>query len=137
MKFNFGSSAAAPLKYPLRYGYQACAGAAWADTSFAKPPAADQKVKNNGGSAPLGLIIEPTRDLAIQVDGELTKFKKYLTQPAIAHQLVTGDNDTKQMMAALKAGVHIVVATPGQLMSTFGVGRARCSWLHYPPAPDR
>ena len=65
------------------------------------------------GGPPLGLVIAPTRELAVQVQRELG----WLFGPAGG--VVTacvGGLDPRREAQALKAGVHIVVGTPGRLV---------------------
>ncbi|WP_328701020.1 DEAD/DEAH box helicase [Aquibacillus kalidii] len=60
-----------------------------------------------------GLIVAPTRELAIQVSEEihrLGKFKGVRTLP------VYGGQHMERQIRALKDGPHIVVATPGRLL---------------------
>jgi ATP-dependent RNA helicase DeaD len=62
---------------------------------------------------PLGLVITPTRELAVQVQRELA----WLLGPAGA--VVTacvGGLDPRREAKALAAGVHLVVGTPGRLV---------------------
>lgn len=61
---------------------------------------------------PLGLVIAPTRELAIQVSKEL----EWLYAPAGA-RIVTcvGGMDPMKERRALQGGAHIVVGTPGRL----------------------
>ncbi len=65
------------------------------------------------GGPPLALAIAPTRELAVQVQRELA----WLLGPAGA--VVTacvGGLDPRREAQALKAGVHVVVGTPGRLV---------------------
>ncbi len=65
------------------------------------------------GGPPLGLVIAPTRELAVQVQRELS----WLFGPAGG--VVTacvGGLDPRREAQALKAGVHLVVGTPGRLV---------------------
>ncbi|UWR22770.1 DEAD/DEAH box helicase [Sulfitobacter sp. S190] len=62
--------------------------------------------------APLGLIIAPTRELAMQVSRELTWL--YGKAGAVVTTCV-GGMDTRTERRALDRGAHIVVATPGRL----------------------
>jgi ATP-dependent RNA helicase DeaD len=65
------------------------------------------------GGPPLALVIAPTRELAVQVQRELG----WLLGPAGA--VVTacvGGLDPRREAQALKAGVHVVVGTPGRLV---------------------
>jgi len=61
---------------------------------------------------PLGLIIAPTRELAIQVSKEL----EWLYAPAGARVVTcVGGMDPMKERRALQGGAHIVVGTPGRL----------------------
>ncbi|WP_029056941.1 DEAD/DEAH box helicase [Stappia stellulata] len=63
-------------------------------------------------AAPLGLIIAPTRELAIQVKRELD-WVYAATQVRIA--TCVGGMDIRNERRALKQGAHLVVGTPGRL----------------------
>lgn len=63
-------------------------------------------------AAPLALIIAPTRELAMQVNRELTWL--YGMAGAIVTSCV-GGMDTRTERRALDRGAHVVVATPGRL----------------------
>ncbi|MFK7746093.1 MAG: DEAD/DEAH box helicase [Roseobacter sp.] len=63
-------------------------------------------------SAPLALIIAPTRELALQVARELSWL--YGKAGAVVTSCV-GGMDTRTERRALDRGAHIVVATPGRL----------------------
>lgn len=60
------------------------------------------------------LIICPTRELALQVVGELRKFAKY--EEGIKSLAIYGGEDIERQIVALKKGVKIVVGTPGRIM---------------------
>ncbi len=62
--------------------------------------------------APLALVVAPTRELALQVNRELS----WLYGPAGARVVsCVGGMDPRREQRALAAGVHIVVGTPGRL----------------------
>ena len=63
-------------------------------------------------SSPLGLIIAPTRELAMQVKRELQWL--YAETGAVIASCV-GGMDMRDERRALERGAHIVVATPGRL----------------------
>jgi ATP-dependent RNA helicase DeaD len=63
-------------------------------------------------SAPLALVIAPTRELAMQVSRELTWL--YGKAGAVVTTCV-GGMDTRTERRALDRGAHVVVATPGRL----------------------
>ncbi|MDX8518763.1 DEAD/DEAH box helicase [Mesorhizobium dulcispinae] len=63
-------------------------------------------------SAPLGLVVAPTRELALQVRREL-EWLYELTGAAIAS--CVGGMDMRSERRALERGAHIVVGTPGRL----------------------
>jgi ATP-dependent RNA helicase DeaD len=60
-----------------------------------------------------GLIMAPTRELAIQISGEIKKFGKYT---GIRIATVYGGQGMGLQLDALDRGVEIVVATPGRLI---------------------
>ena len=62
--------------------------------------------------APLALVIAPTRELAIQVNTELSWL--YKDAGAIVVSCV-GGMDPRREQRALQGGCHIVVGTPGRL----------------------
>ncbi|MEO6339867.1 MAG: DEAD/DEAH box helicase [Caulobacteraceae bacterium] len=63
-------------------------------------------------SAPAALVVAPTRELAIQVAGELTWL--YAGAGGVVTSCV-GGMDPRREQRALAAGAHIVVGTPGRL----------------------
>ncbi|SCU84030.1 LAME_0C07888g1_1 [Lachancea meyersii CBS 8951] len=65
-------------------------------------------------TGPLGLILAPTRELAIQIHEEACKFTK--ETPTIRSICCTGGSELKQQINDLKRGVEIVVATPGRFI---------------------
>lgn len=66
-----------------------------------------------GGSNPKGLILSPTRELCIQIAGELEKFSKYLNIRIVP---VYGGASITTQIRQLRQGADIVVATPGRLV---------------------
>lgn len=60
-----------------------------------------------------GLVMAPTRELALQITGEFKKFGKYT---GIRTATIYGGQGMGTQLAALAKGVEIVVATPGRLI---------------------
>ena len=63
---------------------------------------------------PQALILSPTRELCLQIAGDLTDYSKYL--PGLRILPVYGGSSIESQIRSLKNGVHIVVATPGRLL---------------------
>ena len=63
---------------------------------------------------PGALILAPTRELCIQITGDLTDYAKYCDKVKILP--VYGGTSIETQIKALKSGVQIVVATPGRLL---------------------
>jgi ATP-dependent RNA helicase DeaD len=77
-------------------------------------------------SAPLALIIAPTRELAMQVCRELT----WLYEETGARVVIcVGGMDARAEARQLQAGAHIVVGTPGRLRDHLERGRLDLSQL--------
>ena len=60
-----------------------------------------------------GLVLVPTRELAIQVADNLAKFSKYSRAKVLA---VYGGESINKQIHALASGVQIVVGTPGRII---------------------
>ena len=63
---------------------------------------------------PQALILCPTRELCLQIAGDLTDYSKYITDLKIIP--VYGGSSIESQIRSLKKGVHIIVATPGRLI---------------------
>lgn len=59
------------------------------------------------------LVLAPTRELCLQVTNELQTFGKFIAPLRIS--AVYGGADIRRQIKEVKAGAHIVVATPGRL----------------------
>jgi ATP-dependent RNA helicase RhlE len=62
-----------------------------------------------------GLVIVPTRELAVQVGNAINSFAKYLPQ-RVKVAVVFGGVSVNPQMMHLRGGVDMVVATPGRLL---------------------
>ncbi len=68
---------------------------------------------------PRSLILEPTRELALQVAENFVEYGKYLN---LNHALLIGGESLADQKAALMKGVDVLIATPGRLMDLFERG---------------
>ena len=85
-----------------------------------------EHIANNGGIQ--GLIIAPTRELALQITDELRKIGKH-TKIKIA--TVYGGQGIGIQLDALRKKPEIVVATPGRLMDHLNQGTIRTDEVKY------
>jgi ATP-dependent RNA helicase RhlE len=77
------------------------------------------------------IILEPTRELAMQVDRQLEGFSYYTSASSIA---IYGGRDGRSMeqeKRALKTGAPIIVATPGRLIAHLDLGYADLSGVKH------
>ena len=68
---------------------------------------------------PRSLILEPTRELALQVAENFVLYGKYLK---LNHALLIGGESLSDQKEALMKGVDVLIATPGRLMDLFERG---------------
>ena len=68
---------------------------------------------------PRSLILEPTRELALQVAENFTQYGKYLK---LTHALVIGGESMTDQRDVLMRGVDVLIATPGRLIDMFERG---------------
>jgi ATP-dependent RNA helicase DeaD len=71
------------------------------------------------------LILCPTRELCLQITGDLTDYAKFTGKLKIL--AVYGGASIDNQIRGLKKGVHIIVATPGRLIDLIHRGAARLS----------
>jgi superfamily II DNA/RNA helicase len=69
---------------------------------------------------PRSLILEPTRELAMQVAENFQKYGKY---HPLSMALLMGGVQMGDQVKALEKGVDVLIATPGRLMDLFGRGK--------------
>lgn len=64
---------------------------------------------------PLAIILEPSRELANQVEQELVKFGKYIGGDSVRHLLLVGGGSPKEEIRRLNDGVDIITGTLGTI----------------------
>lgn len=70
-------------------------------------------LRSVAAEGPLGLIMAPTRELALQIDRELQKLLS--CQRLVKTGAVVGGQAIQQQAQMIRHGIHIVVGTPGRL----------------------
>ena len=68
---------------------------------------------------PRSLILEPTRELALQVAENFVEYGKHLK---LTHALIIGGESMSDQKDVLMRGVDVLIATPGRLMDMFERG---------------
>ncbi|MBP3350658.1 MAG: DEAD/DEAH box helicase [Bacteroidaceae bacterium] len=69
---------------------------------------------------PQALIMAPTRELCLQIAGDLADYAKYI--PNLHITPVYGGANIEVQIRALRKGSHVVVATPGRLLDLINRG---------------
>jgi len=77
---------------------------------------------------PQALILAPTRELCLQIAGDLADFSKYV--PDLVVLPVYGGSSIESQIRALRQGVQIIVATPGRLIDLINRGVVRLENVH-------
>ena len=82
---------------------------------------------DRGAREPQALVLVPTRELAVQVRGELSRLGQYCGIHTVA---IYGGQAMSRQLSALRRVAHIIVATPGRLMDhmerrTLEIGQVR------------
>jgi ATP-dependent RNA helicase DDX21 len=72
------------------------------------------KLVNAPGQAPFVIVLVPTRELAMQVTGEFQRFKNYENEYRVIS--IYGKTEMYPQLNALKAGIEILVGTPGRIL---------------------
>lgn len=76
---------------------------------------------------PQALVLAPTRELALQVAEEIAKIGKHIRVRELA---VYGGSPIDRQIRALRAGVSVVIGTPGRVMDHLDRGTLKLDQLH-------
>ena len=74
------------------------------------------------------LVLAPTRELCLQIAGDLADFSNYV--PELEILPVYGGSSIESQIRALKKGVQIIVATPGRLIDLINRGVVKLQHVH-------
>lgn len=83
---------------------------------------------NTADSTPQALIIAPTRELCLQIAGDLADFSKYKDNLRILP--VYGGSSIDSQIRSLRKGVQVIVATPGRLIDLIKRGEVNLDNVH-------
>ncbi|MDE6642894.1 MAG: DEAD/DEAH box helicase [Muribaculaceae bacterium] len=83
---------------------------------------------NADKNTPQALILSPTRELCLQIAGDLADFSKYM--PKIRIIPVYGGSSIESQIRALREGAQIIVATPGRLIDLINRGVVNLKNVH-------
>jgi ATP-dependent RNA helicase DDX1 len=133
LKINMGASPWANAN--VKQGFVAWDSLAQPQTSIDMPESSSSSSSSSApssssGGLPLCVIVEPTRDLALQVGQELEKFTKYLAEPRIKHVVLVGGQNPGRTLAQIP-GCHVLVATPPILAQMVKNKKIRLQDAHY------
>lgn len=77
---------------------------------------------------PQALILAPTRELCLQIAGDLADFSKYVDDLEVLP--VYGGSSIESQIRQLKKGVQVIVATPGRLIDLINRGVVKLNDVH-------
>lgn len=77
---------------------------------------------------PQALIIAPTRELCLQIAGDLADFSRYIDNLKILP--VYGGSSIESQIRSLRNGVQVIVATPGRLIDLIKRGEVKLDNVH-------
>ncbi|KAJ6262812.1 ATP-dependent RNA helicase dbp2 [Drechslerella dactyloides] len=80
------------------------------------------------GDGPIVLVLAPTRELAVQIQQEVTKFGK---SSRIRNTCVYGGVPRGQQIRELARGVEVCIATPGRLIDMLEAGKTNLRRVTY------
>lgn len=81
------------------------------------------------GDGPLALVLAPTRELAQQIEKEVKAFSRSLDNFRTA--IVVGGTNIGEQRSELRAGVEVVVATPGRFIDHLQQGNSSLTRVSY------
>lgn len=78
------------------------------------------------GDGPIALVLAPTRELAVQIRQECTKFGKWIRSTCVYGGVPRG-----QQIRELQRGIEICIATPGRLIDMLEAGKTNLRRVTY------
>ncbi|CCF59380.1 hypothetical protein KAFR_0G03480 [Kazachstania africana CBS 2517] len=82
-----------------------------------------QRDLSNSETGPIGLVLAPTRELALQIHEEINKL---INDDASLNCICcTGGSELKDQISSVKRGVKIVVATPGRFIDLLTINSGK------------
>ncbi len=76
-----------------------------------------------------GLVICPTRELCLQITGDLTQYARYL--PSVQVTAVYGGASMSEQIRKIKHGSQVIVATPGRLIDLMNRGTVNTTHIRF------
>ena len=87
------------------------------------------KANSHGGRKGIkALVLTPTRELAIQIEENVKEYSKYTD---LRHTVIYGGVPQKKQTDALRAGIDILIATPGRLLDLISQKYINLKTLEY------
>ena len=83
---------------------------------------------DTSSDATQALVIAPTRELCLQIAGDLADFAKYIDSLRILP--VYGGSSIESQIRSLRKGVQVIVATPGRLIDLIKRGEVSLEHVH-------
>ena len=87
-----------------------------------------EKLSENRSEFVRGLIMTPTRELAMQIHSNIEKFAKYMNVSVMS---IYGGTDQEEQVKQLEDGIDIIVATPGRLLDLMRQGYVNLSKVEF------
>lgn len=86
------------------------------------------QMADSDAAGPQGLILTPTRELAVQVDSDLKRMARYLPHQTTS---IYGQHSMKAEIQALNSGVSIVTGTPGRVYDHISHGNLKTKHIRF------
>lgn len=80
------------------------------------------------GDGPYGLVLAPSRELALQIEQEAMKFSSFCKIRVCS---IVGGRSAEQQTLTLSQGVELIVATPGRLCDSLDAKQTVLNQCHY------
>lgn len=95
---------------------------------FSFPDALCRQPLLSPGDGPIALVLAPTRELAVQIQQECSKFG---SNSRIRNTAVYGGAPKGPQIRDLQRGVEVVIATPGRLIDMLETGKTNLKRVTY------
>ena len=112
-----------PFKHPIGKEYNPVAELAPTERTTAVSSASSNSKYDP--TLPICIILEPSRELALQTDKCINDFSKYVASPGVNSACLVGGEDSRHQLRLLQEGVDIVTGTPGRIEDFINTGKLK------------
>lgn len=120
-----------PFKHPPKRTHKAIGKMSKEERVSSEPGGGAGITAASTRGMPMAIILEPSRELALQTERCIEDFSKYVSAPGVSSVCLVGGADHRYQKQLLEEGVDVVVGTPGRLEDFINTGTLKLDGVRF------